>query len=276
MFAPDPVSTAIPWYSIAGSALDALGGLFGGKSSGAAKEARHIQYATWQTQQDLAYNGVQRRVEDAQKAGVNPLVAMGMNPYQGGVASVVGDVGGKDSIPGTLARAGADVSRALAARGTAEERATQKALAGLALEKAGLENDLLRSQIRTMESQSAPAPVGSSNYDDIIMKDARYPTQSHMRIGYGDTAPFLVKGIAPEGHKVRVYNEDLGDNELLQLVTSLGYSLPDHAVGVLGDKLGKWLYKLQQDSARRWSKADKIYGKHNRPFYARDKYFTNQ
>lgn len=223
MVAPLAAAAPFAWAdaaAFAGPVLDLVGGLFGGKSSGAAKESRHIQWDTYQMQKDLAYNGVARRVEDAKRAGVNPMVALGMNPYQGGVASVVGDVGGGESKFGALAKAGADVSRAIAARGTAEERAAAKTLAGLALEKAGLENDLLRSQIRTMEAQSAPAPVGSGNYEDVVMKDVRYPTQSRMPMGYGDTAPFWREGKDRNGRPVRVYNDELGDNEVLQAVTS--------------------------------------------------------
>lgn len=89
----------------------------------------------------------------------------------------------------------------------------------LVLERGHLENELLKSQIAQIRT-NGPGNATSS-------PDPRYPGQRDMPLGYGDTAPFLRTGKDAKGNLIRVYNDDLGDNELLQAATALGYSMPD-------------------------------------------------
>lgn len=220
-----------------GSILGGIGGLFGGKSSGAAKEARHIQYDTWQMNKDLAYNGVQRRVEDANKAGVHPLAALGMNPYQGSVASVVGDTEKRSAI-GRLAQAGSDISRGLAAGQSTEERSFTKTMAALQLERGGLENELLRSQIAGQRAQLAPSLNLGSDTGGL---DPRYLTQLRQQLGLGDQLPLFKQTKDGDGRTIRVWNDDAGDNEAMQILT-----LPVSAYDMtknLGRKTGDFIRK---------------------------------
>lgn len=68
----------------------------------------------WQRNMDADNTAIQRRVADAQKAGVHPLYALGVNPASGPAASVV---------PSEQGEAFRSVSRSIANRKTPEERA---------------------------------------------------------------------------------------------------------------------------------------------------------
>lgn len=91
----------------------------------------------WKQQKKVLQNQVQWRVEDSVKAGLHPLAALGMAP-----AAVGGTyVGGTD-----FGSMGQDIGRAAEAMLTPENKNTAH-LAQLAVERGGLENELLRTQI---------------------------------------------------------------------------------------------------------------------------------
>lgn len=89
------------------------------------------------------------KVKAAKKAGISPLYALGA-PAISGPGVNVGSSGGP-SLGQTISEMGADVSRAVAAGQTAEERALQ----ALTFEKAALENDYLREQIASVRARTA-------------------------------------------------------------------------------------------------------------------------
>lgn len=99
-------------------------------------------------QREFAQNGIQWKVADAVKAGVNPIYALGAQTTSFS-PSYVGS--------NAFANAGQDVSRAVMATADAP---TRGAVNGLALERAQLENDLLRAQIlKTNASIGPPMPT---------------------------------------------------------------------------------------------------------------------
>lgn len=95
---------------------------------------------------------IQRRVADARRAGVHPIAALGAGGLSGSGGSTV--FGGGEGI----ARAGQAVGNALSKSLDTDSQA----LKALVLEKAGLENELLRTQITRskVEAASTPAPLG--------------------------------------------------------------------------------------------------------------------
>lgn len=141
----------------AGSSL--LGGLF---SNDANEEAMDQAY---KRQKEFAQMGVQWKVADAKKAGVHPLYALGANTMSFS-PTVVGD-----SLGPALADMGQNIGRAVEATGTASDRANSKIVAGLALERAGLENDLLRAQIATQRSQLGPPMPVSDSQKTVVLPD---------------------------------------------------------------------------------------------------------
>lgn len=131
----------------AGASL--LGGVLGQKSQEKQAE-KNIQL-----QKDFAQQGIQWKVADAKAAGIHPLYALGANTHSFAPVSV------GDSLSPALANAGQDIGRAVNAvsDGSTRVYGIQKALQGLALERAGLENEVLRSQIRRNNSAGTPPPV---------------------------------------------------------------------------------------------------------------------
>lgn len=116
-------------------------------------------------QREFAQNSIRWRVEDAQRAGIHPLYALGA-PTIAGVGQSVG--GGAVEA---LSSASQDISRAVNATRTAPERETafQKTVQELTLTKAGLENELLASKIAQLKASinppmpSIPIPEGKSD-----------------------------------------------------------------------------------------------------------------
>lgn len=113
--------------AILGAAGSALSGFLG--KSAADKQA--------DLQKTFAKNAIQWKVKDAQKAGIHPLYALGANTVSYSPVSV----GQPD-----LGAMGQDIGSAID-RVSAPTDKVGGQLGALALERAGLENDLLRAQI---------------------------------------------------------------------------------------------------------------------------------
>lgn len=104
-------------------------------------------------QREFAQNGIQWKVADARAAGIHPQFALGANTVSYAPVSL-GDSGSEH-----FSRAGQDIGRAIAATSTKEGRDSNfQAVANkLALEKGGLENELLRTQISRIKQQIGPS-----------------------------------------------------------------------------------------------------------------------
>lgn len=104
-------------------------------------------------QREFAQHGVQWKVEDAKRAGIHPIYALGAPTHSFAPQSV------GDSLGPAVSNAGQYIGRALNATSSSEQRGTAftQAAQALALEKGGLENELLRSNIARMRQQQNPA-----------------------------------------------------------------------------------------------------------------------
>ena len=144
--------------SIAGTVLGGIGGLLGQK-----REEK--------LQKEFAQNSISWRVQDAERAGVHPLYAIGA-PSISYSPTGVGN---------TLAGMGQDIGRAISSVQGRGERvsAYDASLRALQLERGGLENELLRSQIRKINQPGTPpaSPGG--------------PGGARAIDGQGDAAPAL-------------------------------------------------------------------------------------
>lgn len=129
---PFPIAAAI------GAGASLLGGLIGRKST---QDANKQNIAL---QKQFAQEGIQWKVEDARKAGIHPLYALGAQ-----TASFAPNVVGDTSLPTALTNMGQDISRAVDVTRTSGDRvdAYEKTVRALQLTRLGLENDLLASQI---------------------------------------------------------------------------------------------------------------------------------
>lgn len=138
----DPMTAS----ALIGAGSKLAGGLMGMFDNSASEASDQ----DWKRQKKVLQNSIQWRVADAKKAGVSPLYALGAPTMSYSPTSVGGD-SGLANMGRTLADMGQDVSRAVAATQSPEERALQ----ALTLRKAQLENDYLSAQINSINTRTA-------------------------------------------------------------------------------------------------------------------------
>lgn len=209
-----------------GSFGSALGGVFGGKKKGPTLQDQingSIQLQRKSFEQSMA---------NAKNYGIHPLMMLGAPATSGGSISVSSDPAQNtfDKLS-ALAQGGSDLARGIA--GPSHMEQLQARLLSAQIEGQEIDNVSRASQIARM-NQPANGPT---------MGDPRYPEQLAMGMGFGDTAPFLRAARDSRGNPIRVYNDDLGDNEALQAATAMIYSLPD------------WLYSaVTKPAAKVWKR----------------------
>lgn len=133
-------------------------------------------------QREFAKNGIRWRVQDAKAAGIHPLFALGgsTSTYTPSSISLYPESNAWSDVGSGIAQAGQDISRAIDATRTRREReqAREQALERAAqfdqlnLEKAGLENDLLRSQIAKLNATQVGPPMPSGMESAMFGVDA--------------------------------------------------------------------------------------------------------
>jgi len=100
-------------------------------------------------QKDAMTHSIRWKVNDAKAAGIHPLYALGAPTFN---PAPVGVGGAGDS----LASLGANLDDVLNKRKSDSQAGASRVLENLTLERAGLENDLLRSQIRKINAPGLP------------------------------------------------------------------------------------------------------------------------
>lgn len=151
-------------FASAGSFLSGLGniaGAFGGKGKGAGWQA--------DLQREFAQNTLQWRAEDARKAGIHPVYAMGSNLPS--ATPVQYDGGGTD-----LAQLGQGLGRAVDAVQSKQERGVKKIAQNLELERMKLQNELLKTQISNVARSNQPAfPSRNTTSGDLAGQGDQFP-----------------------------------------------------------------------------------------------------
>lgn len=143
--------------ALLGAGISAATNLFASNKQAKANEkARQEDYAR---QKEFAQSGITWKVEDARKAGIHPAIALGAQPASFSPIGV-GDTGTQ-----YLAQAGQDISRAIDTTRTASSRisAFDQTVQGLTVQKMGLENELLASQVAKVKQQIGP-PMAGDDY----------------------------------------------------------------------------------------------------------------
>ncbi len=144
------------------TAAPAVGFALGGPSGGAAGAAiagqlfppegslnpRQAGDLNASLQREFAQTGVQWRAEDARKAGIHPLAALGAN-----LPSASPVYAGTD-----MASYGQDISRAMDASRSSRQRtsAVSKTVRDLGIQRMGLENELLAARIAQIRTAGHP------------------------------------------------------------------------------------------------------------------------
>lgn len=192
----------------AGASL--LGGLFGKSSADAARESQERQNAeNIALQREFAQNGISWKVQDAKNAGIHPLYAIGAQgaSFTPSSSNFTADT----SMQTALTTAGADIGRAVNASTsqTSRQNQFQKIMSGLAIEKAGLENEVLRSQllsesVRRNQQLGPPMPIGDryllpgQAQSGVLVND-----EPQKRVNADPTAPFSEPGAITDIGPVR-------------------------------------------------------------------------
>lgn len=188
-------------------------------------------------QREFAQHGVQWKVEDAKAAGINPLAALGANTASFSPVSV----GGEAPKPGdAFSGMGQDLQRAFKASSTAamREESDNAELRKAQIEKAGLENDVLKQEIASRQMRNSrinaqvgpPMPVATTLHegapvkaDDIKQKAEDFPSVKTGRpFGYPiPNNPWFSDAQAAE--------DRYGDSEVLSMAKGAVNLLADHA-----------------------------------------------
>jgi len=133
-----------------GNVISAVGNVVGGiiGSNDKAKDRK--------LQKQFAQEGIRWKVADAKAAGIHPLAALGAQTTSYAPVSV-----GGPSLASGLASAGQDISRAVDATRTGGERldAYSKTIQDLNVQRMGLENELLASQIAKVRQAGGNPPM---------------------------------------------------------------------------------------------------------------------
>lgn len=126
-----------------------LGGIFGNKS------AESNMQKQMDMQKEFAQEGIRWRVADAKAAGIHPLAALGAQTVSYAPQAFT------DSLGPAMASAGQDIGRAIDATRTPGERtgAYVKTVQDLNVQRLGLENQLLATQIAKIRGAGHPPPM---------------------------------------------------------------------------------------------------------------------
>lgn len=143
-----------------GAGTQILGGLLGNKAAKQSQRAAEAQaQKQYEQQKEFAQSGIQWKVQDAEKAGIHPLYALGANTVSYSPSSVGG--GGTDFD--FIGKAGQNIGRAIDA--TRSNPAKQDAIASTAariqLEGLELDNEIKRAQLAS--SIATTNPFGRPN-----------------------------------------------------------------------------------------------------------------
>lgn len=229
MVAPAVAATAIS------AASSILGGLFGKSSSDKAKKAAQAEAAADRAMQyDFAQNGIQWKAADAIKAGLHPLAALGAQTMSASPVSIgsTADM----SMPNALNDMGQNISRAVGASQPKEVRAMTASMNQLALERASLENELLRTQISSINRPTTPGlPFSNSVSPGQVDVVADKQTSSNP----GDSGS--TAGLHPA-----FQNYDLGRGRTVSLPVSdggIGEALEGLPLPYAYAKMAEMLYK---------------------------------
>lgn len=181
---------------IGGSLIEAGAGLAGGflSRSGAKKAAKKA----WKRQKEAMQNQIQWRVEDAKKAGLHPLFALGAQT-PGPVAPVDFGSGG---IGEGIADAGQAIGGAVSRLGGREERKEQ------ALRLKLLESQINEADARTQAIQSETARQNQSAVSQVSGAEQQLGVMHEVPAGVGS------HGVQKKGALINdpifVYESDLG------------------------------------------------------------------
>lgn len=165
----------------AGSIIDRGLSMLGG--GGSTDQAAAAAAENWRRQEEFAKNGISWRVADAQRAGIHPLYALGASIPSFSPATYIPEHEPSADWSGV----GQDISRAVLAAQDGDTR-TENKMNTLAIERAELENELIRSRIARERAQLGP-PLPSASATIIPGQEDTRPLVENKPMERTATAP---------------------------------------------------------------------------------------
>lgn len=153
-----------PWMAAVSGLSNIASGFLGSSENAKSRgmqERLSSENMWWQ--QHMANHGIEMRVDDAKRAGIHPLAALGSPLIQ--PSPVQASFGGNNAWASAASNFGQDVSRSMMATRTQTERdATyMNSVRELQAEGLVLDNEMKRSQIARFNSMPNPAFPGNNN-----------------------------------------------------------------------------------------------------------------
>lgn len=152
-----------------GSVISAVGNVVGGLIGQRSEEKMAAKNIA--AQKEFAQQGIRWKVEDAKAAGLHPLAALGAQ------TNSFSNVVGSNSLGTGLAAAGQDIGRAIDSTRSQDAKvdAYTQAVQGLQLQRLGLENDLLKTQIASQiaKTRQAGNPPAMPNVTDRYLVEGQ-------------------------------------------------------------------------------------------------------
>lgn len=185
--------------AILGGVGSVVSGLFG--SSAAKKQA--------DLQKKFAQKGIQWKVADSLKAGIHPLYGLGANT----IAYQPQQVGGLDMS--WLGDMGQEIDRSRMATSDPGTRKAAAVAESLALERGGLENDLLRAEIAKTRAQIGPPMPTVDPKSGLNPEEVNPPTRTaglNAGVGYPTN---------PNFSDAASFENRYGDSEIASMLVGL-------------------------------------------------------
>lgn len=197
------------WVAPAIMAGASLAGSLGGAAiqagASGANNAASMAFSREQLefQREAATMGIRWKVADAQAAGIHPIYALGAPTFNPSPIGLQLDAGPNYSAIGS--QMGQDIGRAVAATQTPQERtesASQIIMGQQAIERGGLQNDLLRLQIASAAARLQADQIGPPMPNSLSLPRAGfgvYEAKPPEVLNSQPGAPFATAGPSAPG-----------------------------------------------------------------------------
>lgn len=180
----DPLSTAI------GVGANLIGGFLGRQSNEEQMEKNR------QLQREFATSGIQWKVEDAKKAGIHPLYALGAPTMSPAIQTM------QDPLGSAISSMGQDLSRAKFTTADPNVQDMSAAILKVRLEGADLDNQIKATQLAKLRGQVAPGVPSMSTPDGLT--DANRVKEKPNEVTMGSLSnPGVAPGANPDVEWVR-------------------------------------------------------------------------
>lgn len=149
-----PIGPILAGINTAANVAGTVGSFMGGGAEGLSRDdQRFLAHQQWTLSRDQFERGIQTRVADAMAAGIHPLAALGVMPASGNPIAI-GEGRPRSSLGDRLNAMGQNVSRAISAYQTPEQRAMFQAQ----LDNERAQGDLIRAQTAESLARAANQP----------------------------------------------------------------------------------------------------------------------